>query len=140
MAKGKSRAKALTADDLEMKASAVQSCISRIEQLHDEKESKRGAYMNACAKINDRISAIVDEGSRKGIPGRALRAAIRVRAKLQKARDELAKLEAEQAAQAERILRLNDDPSDLPLFAASATPTMRVVRSGAADAETAAVH
>jgi hypothetical protein len=94
--------------------------------------------MNKCEKIKERISAVVDEGSRKGIPSKALRAAIRVRAKLQKARDEVAKLEAENAELTMKILRMNDDPSDLPLFAPQSTPfpiTARVVVD-----EPAAVH
>ena len=122
----------------EMKSSTVKSCITRIEGLLGAKETARGAYMNKCGKINDQIAAVVDEGSRKGIPSKALRAAIRVRAKLQKARDELAKLEIEDADATKKILRMNDDPSDLPLFASQSTPfpiTTRVVVD-----EPAAVH
>ena len=132
----KKKVKALDADDLEMKPSNVKSCISRIEALHDEKESARGTYMNKCGKINDRISGVVDEGSRKGIPSKALRAAIRVRAKLQKARDEVAKLEAEEAELVRKILRMNDDPNDLPLFSSTSTPIPTRTRVAADEAAT----
>jgi uncharacterized protein (UPF0335 family) len=121
----------------EAKASDVKSCISRIEALNDEKESARGAFMNKCSKINDRISSVVDEGSRKGLPSKVVRACVRVRAKLQKARDEIAKLEAEEARLVEEFLRKNDDPNDLPLFSASASIP---IRARAGEESAAALH
>jgi uncharacterized protein (UPF0335 family) len=119
----------------EAKASDIKSCISRIESLHGEKESARGSYMNKCSKINDRISSVVDEGSRKGLPSKVLRACVRVRARLQKARDEIAKLEAEEARLVEEFLRKNDDPSDLPLFSTGKSIPIRA-RAGEGEAAT----
>lgn len=138
------KTKAAKADDggdsgstKEAKASDVKSCISRIEALNDEKESARGAYMNKCSKINDRISTVVDEGSRKGLPSKVVRACVRVRAKLQKARDEIAKLEAEEARLVEEYLRKNDDPNDLPLFSVG---TSIPIRARAGDGEGATLQ
>jgi uncharacterized protein (UPF0335 family) len=97
---------------------AVKSAISKIESLGDEKESAHGAYMNRCAKIKARVDAAIDEGSRKGIPARALRHAIRIRKRRQKLQAQIEALEIEERDVVQHILTVNDDARDLPLFSA----------------------
>jgi uncharacterized protein (UPF0335 family) len=106
-------------DALEFTPSVVQSVIKRIEALNDEKDSARGRYMNQCAKLNERINAIIDEGSRKGIPAKGVRAAVKLRAKNAKLLGELNKHEAEEREVIQTILQVNDDPNDLPLWKAA---------------------
>jgi len=104
----------------EFTPSVVQSVIKRIEALNDEKETARGKYMNQCGKINERINAVIDEGSRKGIPAKAVRAVIKLRAKRAALHGELAKHEVEEREIIQTILQVNDDPNDLPLWQAAA--------------------
>src|SRR4029077_14594273 len=103
-------------DALEFTPSVVQSILKRCEALTDEKETARGQYMNKCGKLNERINAVIDEGSRKGIPAKAMRAAIKLRAKRANLESELAKHEVEEREVIQTILQVNDDPSDLPLW------------------------
>jgi hypothetical protein len=118
---------------LDMKGSVVKTCIRRIEEVLDEKESAKGSFMQRAAKFNDRINAIYDEGSRKGIPSKALRLAIKFRARVRKARETLEAAEADERAITQTILELNDDPNDLPLFQAAS-------RRDGAGAEAQALH
>jgi uncharacterized protein (UPF0335 family) len=106
-------------DALEFTPSVVQSVIKRIEALNDEKDSARGRYMNQCAKLNERINAVIDEGSRKGLPAKGIRAAVKLRSKNAKLLGELAKHEAEEREVIQTILQVNDDPNDLPLWKAA---------------------
>lgn len=110
-------------DPLVFTPSVVQSVIKRIEALNDEKETKRGTYMNACGKINERINAIIDEGSRKGIPAKGVRAAVKLRAKRANLEAELAKYEVEEREIIQMILQVNEDPNDLPLWQAASSRT-----------------
>jgi hypothetical protein len=96
---------------------AVKTAFSKIESLRDEKDSAHGAYMNRCAKINARFDAVVDEGSRKGIPARALRKAAKLRERWRKLRAQMQELEDDLDA-VQHLLTVNNDPADLPLFSA----------------------
>jgi uncharacterized protein (UPF0335 family) len=120
-------------DTMEMKSSVVKTVIRRIEEVLSEKESAKGSFMQRQAKFNDRINAIYDEGSRKGVPSKALRLAIKFRARVRKARETLEAAEADERAVTHTILELNDDPSDLPLFQAAAA-------RGGTSAEAPALH
>ena len=115
----KKRNTELENETLEFTPSVVQSVIKRIEALNDEKASKRGTYMNACGKINERINAIIDEGSRKGIPAKGIRAAVKLRAKRANLEAELAKYEVEEREIIQTILQVNNDENDLPLWQAA---------------------
>jgi uncharacterized protein (UPF0335 family) len=121
-------------DTLEMKASVIKTVIRRIEEVFDEMASAKGSFMSRQGKFKDRINAIYDEGSRKGVPSKALRKAIQIRARTRKARETLEQCEADERAVVQTILELNDDPSDLPLFAAATR------RSDGASAEAPALH
>jgi hypothetical protein len=104
---------------LEMKASVVKTFVRRIEEVLDEKTSAKGSFMQRQAKLNERMNAIYDEGSRKGIPSKPLRTAIKIRARARKAQETLDECEADERAVVQTILELNDDPKDLPLFRAA---------------------
>jgi uncharacterized protein (UPF0335 family) len=119
---------------IEMKGSVVKTIIRRIEEVLDEMASAKGSFMSRQAKFKDRINAIYDEGSRKGIPSKAARTAVKIRARVRRARETLEQCEADERAVVQTILELNDDPSDLPLFAAAAR------RDGGAGAEAPALH
>jgi hypothetical protein len=121
MAKRKESNSGKDNDALEFTPSVVQSVIKRIEALNDEKETARGQYMNKCGKINERVNAIIDEGSRKGLPAKAVRAAVKLRAKRASLESELAKHEVEEREVIQTILQVNDDPNDLPLWQAATT-------------------
>lgn len=112
---------AKTDDDpiIEIKASVVQNVIKRIEDCNGDKESAHGTFMNRCRQVDKRIDAIVDEAERKGVPAKALRMAVKIRAKRQKAQALLDKLEADERALVQDILTANNDAADLPLFAAA---------------------
>ena len=118
---------------LEMKASNVKTIIRRIEEVLEEMASAKGSFMSRQGKFKDRINAIYDEGSRKGIPSKAARTAVKIRARMRRARETLEQCEVDERAVVQTILELNDDPSDLPLFAAAA-------RRDGAGAEAAALH
>jgi uncharacterized protein (UPF0335 family) len=119
MAKRKESNSGKDNDALEFTPSVVQSVIKRIEALNDEKDSARGRYMNQCGKINERINAIIDEGSRKGLPAKSVRAAVKLRARNAKLLGELAKHEAEEREVIQTILQVNNDENDLPLWKAA---------------------
>jgi uncharacterized protein (UPF0335 family) len=103
-------------DKDEYKPAHVKDAVKRIEAIVGEKESAKGSYMNRCAKLNERINAVVDQASRQGIEAKALRKVIKVRAKREAAQAELDKCEAELRVSVEALLRANNDPNDLPLF------------------------
>jgi uncharacterized protein (UPF0335 family) len=119
MAKRKESNSGKDNDALEFTPSVVQSVIKRIEALNDEKDSARGRYMNQCAKLNERINAIIDEGSRKGLPAKSVRAAVKLRARNAKLLGELHKHEAEEREIIQTILQVNNDENDLPLWKAA---------------------
>lgn len=119
MARRKGSNSDLESDLLEFTPSVVQSVIKRIEALNDEKASARGSYMQKCEKLNERIDAIIDEGSRKGIPAKGVRAAVKLRAKRANLEAELAKYKVEEREIIQTILQVNGDDNDLPLWQAA---------------------
>src|SRR4249920_1222671 len=127
-------------DALEFTPSVVQSVIKRIEALNDEKESSRGRYMNQCAKLNERINAIIDEGSRKGLPAKGIRAAVKLRAKRANLEAELAKHEVEEREIIQTILQVNDDPNDLPLWQAASARVTASKSKGSSDSASPALN
>lgn len=93
----------------------VKSYVGRIENIHDELEKERGTYMAACKALREDIKDIFDEAKDAGIPRRALKSVIKVRAleyKAEKARDDL---EQDDQQAHDRIRLALGDLADLPL-------------------------
>jgi seryl-tRNA synthetase len=89
--------------------------------------------MNRCAKIKARVDAIIDEASRKNVPSRALRKALKIRAKRQKLQAQIDELEIEERDAVQHILTVNNDPSDLPLFGGAKILKIETTRAEAAE-------
>jgi hypothetical protein len=119
---------------------AVKSAIRKIENFADEKASAHGSYLNRCGQIQEKIDGALDEASRKGVPAKSLRAAIKTRAKRRTAEAVLAKLEAEERDIVREILKANDDPADLPLWKAASVRHEAAKHAAAAEQEEAAVY
>jgi hypothetical protein len=103
-----------------MKASVVKDTIKKIEAANADKDSAKGTYRNRCGQIDKRIDGLYEEAHRKGIPSKPLRLAIKARGRLAKALAVLAECEDDaERASAQMIIELNNDPDDLPLFAAA---------------------
>lgn len=74
----------------------VKGFVKEIEGLNDEKLQAHMLYMRKCAKINETIGEIYDSAKEKGIPKKALRTVIKVRATEAKAEKLRAELEEEE--------------------------------------------
>ena len=79
--------------------SVVQGFVKEIEALDAEKQDLHMKNMQKCAKLNEQKGEIYDAAKEKGIPRKALRAVIKVRAteaKAEKMRDDLEEDEQDQ--------------------------------------------
>jgi len=94
----------------------TRECVTRIEALHQKKERAHMAYMAECAVIAEDVKVIVDEAKAAwGIPKRALKTVIKVRAgerKLAKLREDL---EADDQESFDQIRHALGDLADTPL-------------------------
>lgn len=80
-------------------ATVVKGFVKEIEALDAEREELHMAYMKKCGKLNEQKSDIYDAAKDKGIPRKALRAVVKVRAteaKAEKMRDDLEQDEQDQ--------------------------------------------
>jgi hypothetical protein len=94
----------------------VKSLVGKIEGYFDDIESERGSYMRRCRSIRESITAVYDEAKARGVPRKELRAFIKGRQRLEKARKVLADLEAEERETVELLAEAFGDAADLPLF------------------------
>ena len=98
----------------------TKECVDRIESLAEKKQSLHMTYMQECAVINEDIGDIYEEAkSAWGIPKKALKTVIKVRAterKLEAMRDDL---ETDDQESFDQIRHALGDLADTPLGGAA---------------------
>lgn len=67
---------ALLPNSIEGKAAPF---LARIENLHDDLESKKGAYMASCKAVRDDIKTVYSEAKEAGVAPKALKGVVRNR-------------------------------------------------------------
>src|SRR4051812_24437168 len=93
----------------------VTSLVDRILNLHGDLSAARIDYMNECKPIHQDINAVLDEGRDKGIPRKALKAAVKkklLERKIDNIRDDM---EGDDLDNYDLVLKALGDLADTPL-------------------------
>lgn len=93
----------------------VTDLVDRILNLHGDLSAARIDYMNVCKPIHHDINAVLDEGRDKGVPRKAIKAAVKKRIlerKIENIRDDL---EGDDLDNYDLVLKALGDLADTPL-------------------------
>lgn len=93
----------------------VSNLVDRILSLHADLGAARIDYMNECKPIHHDINAVLDEGRDKGVPRKAIKAAVKKRIlerKIENIRDDL---EGDDLDNYDLVLKALGDLADTPL-------------------------
>lgn len=77
--------------------------------------SERGAYMNRCRAIRERITAAYDQAKDAGLPRKALKTLVKNREAVRKIEERIAALEEDEAANYAALQAALGDFADTPL-------------------------
>lgn len=93
----------------------VKAFVDRVESLHNDIASEKGAYMATCKGIREDISSVYDEAKEKGIPKKILKLVIEQRALGRKMEDIREELEQDDQDIFDQLMLALGDLADTPL-------------------------
>ena len=97
----------------------VKEFVKELEDLEAEKVKLHMAYMAKCAKINEQKNDVLDTFKEKGLPKKAMKKVVQIRAAEEKARKMRDDLETEEQDQVDLLRQQLGDLQDTELGAAA---------------------